>query len=54
MRTLARSETTHPLGRVDQANDAAALVLFLISDEAGWITGVAYSIDGGGALSSAR
>jgi NAD(P)-dependent dehydrogenase (short-subunit alcohol dehydrogenase family) len=51
---LERSKTTHPLGRVGQPEEIAALVLFLLSDEAAWITGVTYSIDGGRALSSAR
>jgi len=51
---LERSKTTHPIGRVGQPEEVATLVLFLLSDEAGWITGVTYSIDGGRALASAR
>lgn len=51
---LERSKTTHPLGRVGQAEEVASLVLFLMSDAAGWITGVTYAIDGGRALTSAR
>ncbi len=51
---LERSKTTHPLGRVGQPEEVASLVLFLMSDEAGWITGSTYSIDGGRALASAR
>ncbi|HEY3216092.1 MAG TPA: glucose 1-dehydrogenase [Candidatus Eisenbacteria bacterium] len=51
---LERSKTTHPLGRVGSAEEVAGLVLFLMSDEAGWITGVTYPIDGGRALVSAR
>jgi len=51
---LERSKTTHPIGRVGQVEEVANLVLFLLSDEAGWITGVTYSIDGGRALASAR
>lgn len=51
---LERSKTTHPLGRVGQPEEVATLVLFLLSDEAGWITGGTYSIDGGRALASAR
>ncbi len=51
---LERSKTTHPLGRVGQPAEVAALVLFLLSDEAGWITGDTVSIDGGRALASAR
>jgi NAD(P)-dependent dehydrogenase (short-subunit alcohol dehydrogenase family) len=51
---LERSKSTHPLGRVGQPEEVASLVLFLLSDEAAWITGVTYSIDGGRALLSAR
>jgi NAD(P)-dependent dehydrogenase (short-subunit alcohol dehydrogenase family) len=51
---LERSKTTHPLGRVGQPEEIAALILFLLSDEAGWITGATHSIDGGRALASAR
>lgn len=51
---LERSKTTHPLGRVGQPEEVAALVLFLMSGEAGWITGTTMSIDGGRALASAR
>jgi NAD(P)-dependent dehydrogenase (short-subunit alcohol dehydrogenase family) len=38
---LERSKTTHPIGRVGSAGEIATLVLFLLSDEAGWITGTA-------------
>jgi len=51
---LERSKTTHPLGRVGQPEEVAKLILWLLSDEAGWITGATYSIDGGRALASAR
>ena len=51
---LERSKTTHPLGRVGSPEEVAELILFLLSDAAGWITGVTYSIDGGRALASAR
>ena len=51
---LERSKTTHPLGRVGNAEEVAALVLFLLSDETPWITGATYAIDGGRALASAR
>jgi len=51
---LERSKSTHPLGRVGQPEEIASLILFLLSDEAGWITGATHSIDGGRALSSAR
>lgn len=51
---LERSKTTHPLGRVGNVEEVAALVLFLLSDETPWVTGATYAIDGGRALASAR
>ena len=51
---LERSKTTHPIGRVGRPEEVASLVLYLLSDEAGWITGGCHSIDGGRALASAR
>ena len=51
---LERGKTTHPIGRVGQADEVASLVLYLLSDDAGWITGANVSIDGGRALASAR
>jgi NAD(P)-dependent dehydrogenase (short-subunit alcohol dehydrogenase family) len=47
----AELETTygslHPLGRIGTPEEVAALVSFLASDDAAFITGVAYPIDGG-------
>jgi NAD(P)-dependent dehydrogenase (short-subunit alcohol dehydrogenase family) len=37
----------HPLGRVAQPEEVARAILFLASDEAGFITGAALPIDGG-------
>ena len=51
---LEHSRTTHPLGRVGLASEVAELVCFLASEEAAWITGGTYSIDGGRALTCAR
>lgn len=36
-----------PLGRIGQVDEVASLAFFLASDEASFITGSAYSIDGG-------
>ena len=51
---LEHSKQTHPLGRVGDAREIAALILFLASERAAWITGGTYSIDGGRALTCAR
>lgn len=37
----------HPLGRFGTPDDIAGLALYLASDEAAWITGASYVIDGG-------
>ena len=36
-----------PMGRLAQAHEIAPLVVFLASDEATFVTGQAYSVDGG-------
>jgi NAD(P)-dependent dehydrogenase (short-subunit alcohol dehydrogenase family) len=51
---LERSKTTHPIGRVGRGEDLAALITFLASDEASWITGATVNIDGGRHLTCAR
>jgi NAD(P)-dependent dehydrogenase (short-subunit alcohol dehydrogenase family) len=37
----------HPMGRFGQPEDIAQAAVFLASDEAGWITGAAFPVDGG-------
>jgi NAD(P)-dependent dehydrogenase (short-subunit alcohol dehydrogenase family) len=38
---------THPLGRVGEPGDSAALADFLLSDDASWMTGQIIGVDGG-------
>lgn len=51
---LERAKSTHPLGRPGQPEEIAALAAFLVSEEAGWITGGLHIIDGGRTLTSLR
>ena len=44
---LAMLAALHPLQRLGQPQDAAALAAFLISQQAGWITGQVIGVDGG-------
>lgn len=37
----------HPIGRVGTAADVARTVTFLLSDQAGWVTGAIWNVDGG-------
>lgn len=46
----ARNVKRHPLGRLGTPDDVANLALFLASDEASFITGGTYVIDGGALL----
>jgi NAD(P)-dependent dehydrogenase (short-subunit alcohol dehydrogenase family) len=51
---LEHSKTTHPLGRAGEPEEVAALIAFLASPAAGWITGETISIDGGRHLTCLR
>ncbi len=39
--------TKHPIGRLGKPEDIAGAAVFLASDESSWVTGAAFSIDGG-------
>lgn len=51
---LRRTVAAHPLGRVGEPAEIAALIAFLLSDAAGWITGETVAIDGGRHITAAR
>ncbi len=51
---LEHSKSTHPLGRTGRPEEIASLVLYLASEDASWITGATYSIDGGRSQTCAR
>jgi NAD(P)-dependent dehydrogenase (short-subunit alcohol dehydrogenase family) len=51
---LEHSRATHPLGRPGTPEEIAALIAYLVSPEAGWVTGDTISIDGGRHLTCLR
>lgn len=44
---LAKLVKQYPLGRLGTPSDVANIILFLLSDEANWITGQVFSVNGG-------
>lgn len=45
--TLQGFNSFHPIGRVGKPEDIAKTISFLLSDEASWVTGAVWDIDGG-------
>lgn len=45
--TLATFNGFHPIGRIGQPGDIAQTVDFLLSDDASWVTGAVWDVDGG-------
>ena len=44
---LREMSSVYPLGRIGTAEEAAAVIVFLASDQAAFVTGAAWSVDGG-------
>ncbi|MGD8992607.1 MAG: SDR family oxidoreductase [Desulfobacterales bacterium] len=45
--TLAGFNKFYPIGRVSRVEDVASVVEFILSDDAGWVAGAIWDVDGG-------
>ena len=45
--TLSSFNSFHPIGRIGTAEDVARTITFLLSDDAAWVTGAIWDVDGG-------
>jgi len=46
-KTLSSFDSFHPIGRIGTSQDVAKTITFLLSQEANWVTGAIWDIDGG-------
>ncbi|MCF6193523.1 MAG: SDR family oxidoreductase [Kangiellaceae bacterium] len=44
---LAGFDSFHPIGRIGTVQDIANVIIFLLSEEASWVTGTIFDVDGG-------